>query len=1160
MKSIANQAVLWQYAVCRRRKWRQSLWRNFAMPVCSNRLAFVRPCFAVFCLFFFCLSDSSHAEEETRLLRNPAVSKNQIAFVYANDIWTVGLSGGPARRLTTFQGAETQPHFSPDGSQLAFSGEYDGNVDVYVVATQGGEPKRLTWHPMADIVRGWSNDGKYILFTSGRDSVPRDFPKFWRVSVEGGLPEPLPIPRAVKGMYAPDGNHFVYQEISPWEAEWRNYRGGQNNPLRIIDLTSLATEKLPWDGANDNTPVWLDNSIYFLSDRDGTMNIWSYSVDEKKLQQRTSFKEFDCKQLEAGGGKLIFENGGWLHLFDPATDKPEKLAISVQGDFPLARPHWKYFIGQINNWGISPTGQRAVFEARGDIFTVPAKKGDVRNLTASSGVADRSPAWSPDGKQISWFSDESGEYQLVIADQYGKNKKTIKLDKPTFFYTPAWSPDSQQISFSDAARNLWLLDCKTEKVRLIDNEGFTHPERVIAPVWSPDSKWIAYVKRLKNQYKAIFLYSLEQNKSFQFTDGLSDCVSPAWNADGKYLYFLASTNFGLNVGWSDMSSRDRSVSRAIYLAVLAKGEPSPLRPESDEEGKPDKPDDSKDKKKEEKGKDVKVNNPAAKKTQRSDNEKKGAGETRKKKKAPVKITIDFDGISQRIIALDLPEGEYSQLAAGNEGNIFYLEQTQGEKKWFEPQLHRFSLKERKDEVLLKDISGYVLSADREKFLFAKGFGSDWTIADASGPPELSGEVLKVAEMKAHVDPKQEWRQIFREAWRFERDFFYVRNIHGLDLDWAWKTYSPWLEHVRHRADLTYILDMLGGETSVGHSFTGGGDLPWAGYTPTGLLGADFSIEQGRCRFKKIYTGENWNPHLRAPLSEPGIDVKEGDFLLAVNGVELTGSMNPYSLFEETANKQTVLTVNGKPAMAGSREVTVVPTSFDVALRIKSWVDANRKKVDELSGGKLAYVWLPNTGFGGYDFFNRYYFAQQDKKGAVIDERFNSGGMAPDYIIDLLGRELLGFFNNAVGEHQPFTLPNAGIWGPKVMIINDAAGSGGDLLPYMFRQKKIGPLIGTRTWGGLVGIWDVPSLIDGGYLTVPRGGFYNLHGEWDVENKGIEPDITVEQEPAAVSKGHDPQLEKAVEVALDLLKTQEVKILPQPPDPVRVRRAAQPAGQ
>uniref|UniRef100_UPI004055C18F S41 family peptidase n=1 Tax=Candidatus Electronema sp. TaxID=2698783 RepID=UPI004055C18F len=1095
-----------------------------------------------------CLPPGATAEE-TRLLRNPAVSGSHVAFVYANDIWVQERTGGEPRRLTTFEGAETQPHFSPDGDWIAFSGEYDGNVDVYVVAAQGGEPRRLTWHPMNDEARGWSPDGKYALFTSARSSAPTDFPRFWRVSVEGGLPEPLPMPRAAEGKYAPDGRHFVYQEIAPWETEWRNYRGGQNSPVRIIDLETLAVEKLPWEGSNDNTPVWLDGSIYFLSDRDQTMNVWSYDPASKDLRQRSFFTEFDCKNLEAGGGRLIFENGGWLHLLDPAADKPEKLSLIVRGDFPLARPHWKHVAGDIETWGISPTGQRTVFEARGEIFTVPMKKGDIRNLTASPGSAERSPAWSPDGKRISWFSDESGEYQLVLADQDGKNKKIVKLDKPSFFYTPAWSPDSKLISFGDAHRNLWLLDLETEQMQLIDNEGFTHPDRTIAPAWSPDSKWIAYVKRLKNQHNAVFLYSVEQKKSFQLTDGLTDCISPAWDAEGKYLYFLSSIKFGLNVAWLDMSSWNHPVRRAVCLAVLAADEPSPLLPESDEENKPapDKEKLEQEKKKERKTgkKDSKAKKKAKKKTEELE-------------KKAVKVKIDLDGISQRIINIGVPARDYVKLAAGKEGTIFYLERSGDNNSFFgaeEMLLRRWTLREREEKEFLKELRDFEVSADREKMLYVKGWG-EWSMAEteAMPMPEADGSSLKTSDMQMRVDPKQEWRQIFREAWRFQRDFFYVRNVHGLDLDWAWNTYAPWVEHVRHRADLTYILDILGGETAVGHSFVGGGDEPYSGYTSIGLLGADFSVEQGRFRLKKIYGGEHGNIFLRAPLRGPGIKVSEGDFLLAVNGVELTSSMNPYSLFEETARRQTVLTLNDKPDMKGSREETVVPTGFDFVLRIMDWVMGNRKKVAELSGGRLAYVWVPNTSLGGYNFFNRDYFAQQDKQGVVIDERYNTGGAAPDYIIDILSRELLGFFNNAAGDKQPYTLPNAGIWGPKVMIINESAGSGGDLLPYMFRAKKIGPLIGTRTWGGLVGIWDTPPLVDGGYLTVPRGGFYNLKGEWDVENKGVEPDIVVEQEPAAVSKGHDPQLEKAVEVALELLKTQETRIPPQPPDPVRARQA------
>jgi tricorn protease len=1083
--------------------------------------------FIVFaCLFLFSLHNTA-AAQETRLLRNPAIGEAQIAFVYADDIWIAGLDGGEARRLTTFQGAETNPHFSPDGRTVAFSGQYDGNTDVYVVPVAGGEPRRLTWHPGADIVRGWTIDGKDVLFTSGRYSAPRPYSRMFRVSLEGGQPEPLPIPRVADGHYSPDGLRFVYQQVDPWEREWRNYRGGQNNPIRIIDFSSLGIEKLPWENSHDLDPVWVGGTIYFLSDRDYAMNVWSYELSTQKLEQRTHFSEFDCKNLESGGGRLIFENGGYLYVLDGESSQPRKLSITVRGDFPWARPHWKEVSDRIMGFALSPTGKRALFSARGEVFSVPAEKGDIRNLTRSSGAADRAPAWSPDGSRVSWFSDEGGEYRLIIADQYGRDPRTIELKHPTFYYTPRWSPDSKHISFGDADRNLWVVDAESGKARLIGNEGSSHPERIIHPVWSPDSKWIAYAKRLKNEYSAIFVYSLDEGKSFQITDGMSDSRAPAWDRGGKYIYFLASTDYGLNVGWLDMTSIERPLNREVYLVVLPAGEPSPLLPESDEEELAEASE-SKDKK-------------GKKDEKKAGDEKEEAG--------GVEVRIDLEDIGQRILALDLPVRSYSSLQAGEEGVVFYLEHVQNEPG---ARLHRYSLEDREAKEVLSGVADYTLSADGKKLLFERG-ENQWAIVDASASPEAEKGKLDLSDMRMRVDPEAEWKQIFREAWRYQRDYFYVENVHGLDLDWAYKTYAPWVDYVRHRADLTYVLDILGGETSIGHSFTGGGDEPDVEVVPVGLLGGDFAVENGRYRIVKIYNGENWNPGLRSPLSGPGIDVDEGDYLLAVNGVELDASMNLYSLFDRTAGKQTVLTLNASPAMKGAREVTVVPVNSEVALRQRDWVEGNRRKVDELSGGKLAYVWVPNTSNAGYDSFNRYYFAQKDKKGAVIDERFNHGGYIADYIVDLLSRELLGYFNNPVDGHQPWTAPNAAIWGPKVMIINEMSGSGGDMLPYMFRFKKIGPLVGTRTWGGLVGIWDVPPLVDGGYITAPRGGFYNVEGEWDVENKGVPPDIEVEQTPQLVNAGHDPQLEAAVEKALELLKTEGVKILPQPPDPVRTRR-------
>ncbi len=1090
-----------------------------------------------------------------RLLRQPAVSAKQVAFVYAEDIWVVDRDGGEARRLTTYQGEESDPHFSPDGSLLAFTGEYDGNVDVYVVPTEGGEPRRLTWHPGADRVRGWTEDGSRVLFASGRFFVPRPNPRLWTVSLSGGMPDLLPIPRAAFGAFSPDGQRMAYQLVSPWESEWRNYRGGQAQPIRLIDLASLEVEKLPWEGSNDLSPVWLGETVFFLSDRDATVNVWAYSLATGQLIQRTHFTAFDCKQLSGGAGWLVFENRGYVYALDAAGGKARRLPITLRGDFPWARPHWESVKDRIRSFALSPSGQRALFEARGEIFTVPAKKGDARNLSHRSGSAERAPAWSPDGEKIAWFSDESGEYQLVIADQFGRHARTIALEHPTFFYTPRWSPDSKQIAFSDADRKLWVIDVTSGQRRLIGEEGFAHPNRQIYPAWSPDSKWIAFTRLLANQYHAIFITSLESGQSRQITDGLSDCHSPSWDASGKYLYFLASTDYGLNVGWLDMSSFERPQRSAIYLAVLSSEEPSPLAPESDDESLEEEKN-VKDGSSGEGG--AKEGAKSKAKTRESQTAKKSAaagdspekGVKAKTPKAPSDVRIDFDGLSRRIVALGVPARNYGDLVSAGEGVLFYTERIENQPAL---SLHRYELEQRETKKFLEGVVGFEISADGKKLLYLKPEGSAFLVGTDGLPKPGEGE-LALDGLRMKVDPLAEARQIFREAWRFQRDYFYVENVHGLDLTWAYRSYAPWVEWVRHRSDLTHILDILGGETSIGHSFTGGGDTPEVERVAVGLLGADFTVEDGRFRIRKIYDAESWNPELRAPLSAPGLEIFEGDYLLAVDGVELVAGDNLYSSFDGKAGKQVVLSVHGTPTLEGAREVTVVPVADEQALRRRAWIEGNRRRVDELSGGRLAYIWLPDTGNGGYTNFNRYYFAQQDKQGAVIDERFNNGGSIADYVIDLMSRELVGYFNNPLGDKQPFTAPNAAIWGPKVMIINEMSGSGGDMLPYMFRLRRVGPLVGTRTWGGLVGTWDVPPLVDGGFITAPRGGFYDLEGHWAVEGEGIAPDIEVEQTPRLVEGGHDPQLERAVVEALELLKTQGVDLLPQPPDPVRVRRA------
>ncbi len=1066
---------------------------------------------------------------EAKLLRQPSVSNNMVAFAYANDIWTVDLNGGEARQLTTFRGREFNPVFSPDGKWIAFSGAYDGNVDVYLIPSSGGNIKRLTWHPGADIVRGWTPEGK-VLFTSGRESAPISYPKFYTIAPDDAFPKAMPVPRGYRGSFSPDGKQFAYELVSPWDEEWRNYRGGQNKPIWVMNMDSYSITKVPDEKNVRNLfPVWLDNTLYFLSDRDFGMNLYSYSFSDQKLTQLTHYKEYDIKYLSAGGEKLTYTYGGEIYLFDPSTSKSTKVQVSISADFPWMLPHWEKAEKYITSASISPTGVRAVFGARGDIFTVPAEKGDWRNLTSSPGSREREPVWSPDGQTIAWFSDQSGEYKLMIGDQDGlKPPRVITLPEPTFIYTPAWSPDSKYLTYTDANLKLWLVNVESGKVQLIDQDNYIHPERTMDPVWSPDSKWVAYAKRLTNQFHVVMVYSLDENKNYQLTDGMSDAVSPAWDAGGKYMYFLASTNFGLNTGWLDMSSYEKPVERAVYLVVLNSKDKSPLLPESDEE-----------KAKEEEKK------PDVEEAKKKNKAKKGEEED---KTDELKVIIDFKDIGQRILSLDIPERDYHGLVAASEGIIFYGESVQNQPGLT---LHRYKLKDRKSESYLSPVSFFTVSADGKKLLYESS--GQWGIVETSGSPKPGDGKIDVSGLSMKLDLHKEYKQIFDEAWRIQRDYIYVPNLNGANWDSVYKMYEPFVKYINHRADLNYLLDILGGEVSVGHSFVGGGDMPDEGHVSIGLLGADLVPVNNYYQIKKIYTGENWNPDLRAPLSAPGIKVSEGDYILAVDGRKLTTDENPYSYFENMADKQIVLTVNNKPGSEGSWDITVVPVGNESGLRRLNWVEDNRKKVDSLSGGKLAYVWLPNTGGGGYSYFNRWYFSQQNKEGAVIDERFNSGGSAADYMVDIMSRKLYGFFNNRIHPDLPFTTPGAGIWGPKVMIINEMAGSGGDLLPYMFRQMNIGPLVGTRTWGGLVGIWDYPGLIDGGVITAPRGGFYDVNGNWAVEDEGVPPDIRVDMLPQEVNQGKDPQLQRAVEEAMQLLEKNKVKILPEPAPPQRVKR-------
>ena len=1066
------------------------------------------------------------AQDGTLLMRTPTMNKTHIVFSYAGDLWSVERGGGSASRLTAGVGREFGPLFSPDGETIAFTGEYDGNVDVYVMPASGGVPRRLTYHPGADQAAGWTPDGKQVLFVSGRTSETGRSARLFTIPIEGVNPTAVPLPMAFEGSYSPDGSHLAYVPLPRGFNAWKHYRGGMATPILIADLSDSSVEKVPRTDSNDFNPMWIGSKIYFLSDRGGPITLFAYDTGSKQVTQVIQNNGLDIKTAAASAGAtadtIVYEQFGSLNLFDLRSGTTKKVEITINGDIPTVRAKYEKVGTRIMNSGLSPTGARALFEARGEILTVPAEKGDVRNLTNTPGVADRDPAWSPDGKWIAYFSDESGEYALHLRQQSGMGdvRKIGLGSPPSFFYSPTWSPDSKKIAFSDKRLNLWYVDLDKGSPVKIDT---SRRGRDFSPSWSPDSRWVAYTKPLESWYNAVFIYSLEEAKTSQVTDGLSDASSAAFDKGGKHLYFMASTDIGPGFFGFDMSSYSHQSTRSVYVVVLSKTDPSPLAAESDEEkvseekkddGKGDKPAEG------EKKADGDAPAAAAKPADKSD-----------AKKPPPKVAIDFDRIGQRVLAMPIPARNYDELRAGKANTIFLLESPPPSPGTMGVTLHKFDLEKRKFEKVLDSVTSFDLSANGEKMLFRQG--ESWFIAPTGQPVKPGEGKIKAEDMEVYVDPKAEWRQMYREAWRINRDFFYDPNHHGLDIKAAEKKYEPYLASLTHRADLSYLFQEMFGELTVGHLYVQGGDVPDPKRVSGGLLGADYSVENGRYRFAKIYDGENWNPQVRAPLTQPGVNVREGEYLLGVNGRDLTSNENIYSFFQNTANKQVVIRVGPNPDGAGSREVTVVPVANEGGLRNLAWIEGNRRKVDQMSGGKLAYVWLPDTAGGGYTNFNRYYFAQLNKQGAVIDERFNGGGSAADYIIDYLMKPLNSYW--AVREGDDFRQPFGTMPGPKAMIINEYAGSGGDYMPWMFHRYNIGPLIGKRTWGGLVGIGGYPTLIDGGSVTAPHFAFYTPEGKWEVENHGVAPDIDVEMDPKAWRQGRDPQLEKAVEVVMEALR-------------------------
>ncbi|HEY6138611.1 MAG TPA: PDZ domain-containing protein [Thermoanaerobaculia bacterium] len=1059
---------------------------------------------------------------DTRLLSEPAVSAERIAFSYANDLWVANLDGSGVRRLTSHPGVESGPKFSPDGKLIAFTGRYEGNTDVYVVPAEGGVPRRLTWHPQADVARGFTADGASVLFSSPREVYTGRYLQLYTVPVGGGAATKLPIPHATKAAYSPDGKKIVYQPLGDPFIQWKHYRGGQVARLVVFDLATYATESIPQPPGrcNDTDPMWIGDKVYFRSDRDGEFNVYSFDPATKKVARLTKHADFPVANASAGAGRIVYEQAGYLHLLDPKSGSDARLKVGVAADLVESLPRFAKGKKFVRGGAISPSGARAAVEFRGEIFTLPREKGDDRNLTNTPAANERWPAWSPDGKSIAYFSDRSGEYQLYIGDQDGKGApREIKIDGAGFYADPKWSPDGKKISFSDNSRTIFVTDVATGQTVKVSSDVMYGPVRVLNHAWSPDSQWLAYTRNTPTYMNRIFLYNVAEKTSTPLTDPYTDAMQPVFDPNGKYLYFFTSTDAGPVDDWFAQSNEDIRATRSIYLAVLPKGVVSPMAKESDEESAA-KPDADKDK------------------------------EKKDEKKAPVKVAIDFDGITQRIVALPPKAAGYDNLAAGKSGQIYYTKSSGNPGD--EATLQRFDLEKRKEEPLAEKVEGFELSADGKRMLLVTKDG--WSLVDAGEKLDLTKFRLPVDKLQVKIDPRAEWRQIFEEAWRINRDFFYDPNMHGADWKAMKAKYEAFLPDLAVRQDLNRVMTWMSSELSVGHHRLAGGDsLTEVESVPGGLLGADYKVDNGRYRFAKVYGGLNWNPELRAPLTEPGVDVKAGEYLLAVGGKDLRYPEDLYSRFEQTAGRIVELTVGPNADGTGSRVVKVVPIEDEAPLRNRDWVEGNLRKVTEATNGKVAYVYVPNTAGAGYTYFKRYFFPQADRDAIIVDERHNGGGAVADYYIDILRRPLISHWAMRYGGD--LKTPLASIQGPKVMIIDETAGSGGDLLPWMFHKLQLGTLVGTRTWGGLVGILGFPVLMDGGVITAPNLGIWTSEG-FIVENEGVPPDVEVEQTPADVIAGKDPQLERAIAIAMKQLAENPPRKETRPPFPVRAPSARQ----
>lgn len=1071
--------------------------------------------------------------EEARLLRFPAVNGDMVAFVYAGDIYTAPRSGGQATRLTSHPGLELFPRISPDGSKVAFTGQYDGDMAVYVIPVAGGQPQRLTWHPglqnssermgPENIVMGWSADGTKVMFRSRKEAIDDWDGRIYLVDLEGGMPEALPMYSAGFTSMSPDGRKVAYCPIYRDFRTWKRYMGGMAQDVWIYDMDARTSEKITdWEGT-DNVPMWYGDRIYFNSDRtDGKLNLYRYDVNMGEVTQVTSFTEYDVRWPSLGSDGIAFENGGYLYVMDLPSEQVRKVSVEVIFDRHTMRPEIKDVSRNISDYDIAPNGKRVVFAARGDLFTVPAEEGDTRTLIARSEAKEESPEWSPDGKWIAFYSDVSGEEELYLVAHDGTDTVQLTSGNRVQRWGPQWSPDSKKLAFFDMTNALRYVDVETKQVHLLDSMEYGGLGGLS---WSPDSRYLAYNKSPdRNHIRTVFVYGFGEGKSFQVTPGFSHDHDPTFSPDGKYLYFISERNFNPILSSYEFSFVNQSIEN-LYLIVLQADGESPFKPGSDEA--------------------------VGEETDEQENDK-GKKDEKKKGDAPVRVRIDFDGIFERQVAFDLPAGNYGRLEA-TDGAVFYMSYPirglRGNITQDDRMLHKYDVEKQKDSEFAKDVGGFRISADGKSLLISKD-RSYFIVGTGGREADLSEGRLDLSHMRTEVDHVSEYRQMLREVWRGERDFFYDANMHGVDWDAMWERYSVLLPHVANRYDLTYVIGEMIGELACSHTYTGGGEYPDLSSGKVGLLGIDFAVDErsNRYRIARILQGENFDEDLRSPLLEPGVDVLEGEYLLAINGRGLTADMNPYRLTANSLGQRITLTVNDRPMLEGAREVMVKPIASERALRYFNWVEDNRRYVDSVSSGQIGYLHIPDMSSYGLYRFTKMFYHQMRKPGLIIDVRWNGGGFVSGLILERLRRTLAAAGKGRYGSNWPD--PGDAVHAHMVTLMNEFSCSDGDYFPYFFRQYELGPLMGKRTWGGVIGINGFTPLVDGGYYTVPGFGIYNLDGEWVMENVGVSPDIEVDNLPERLVEGYDDQLDRAIEDIMERLANdpKEIPEVNGPPTP------------